>query len=70
MAIVTEPEGVPRLTRVARPTDSSGLMPPPQAGDHVLWIGEVEYLDQRDTEPLLFYTGRFGTMGGLRDRSP
>jgi len=36
----------------------------------VLWIGEVEYLDQRDTEPLLFYTGRFGTMGGLRDRSP
>jgi flavin reductase (DIM6/NTAB) family NADH-FMN oxidoreductase RutF len=33
-----------------------------RAGDHVLWIGEVEYLDHRDDEPLLFYTGRFGTM--------
>lgn len=39
-----------------------------RAGDHVLWIGEVEYLDHRDDdEPLLFYTGRFGTMGELRD---
>ena len=37
-----------------------------RAGDHALWIGEVEHLDQRDGEPLLFYTGRFGTM----DRSP
>ena len=33
-----------------------------RAGDHVLWIGEVEYLDHRDDEPLLFYTGRFGTV--------
>jgi flavin reductase (DIM6/NTAB) family NADH-FMN oxidoreductase RutF len=41
-----------------------------RAGDHVLWIGEVEYLDHRDAEPLLFYTGRFGTMDGLRDHSP
>ena len=31
------------------------------AGDHVLWIGEVEHLDHREGEPLLFYTGRFGT---------
>ena len=38
-----------------------------RAGDHVLWIGEVEYIDHRDDEPLLFYTGRFGTMGELRD---
>ena len=40
-----------------------------RAGDHVLWIGEVEYLDHRDDEPLLFYTGRFGTMRDIQDRS-
>jgi flavin reductase (DIM6/NTAB) family NADH-FMN oxidoreductase RutF len=39
-----------------------------RAGDHVLWIGEVEYLQHRDDEPLLFYTGRFGTMRELQDR--
>jgi flavin reductase (DIM6/NTAB) family NADH-FMN oxidoreductase RutF len=33
-----------------------------RAGDHVLWIGEVEHLEHRDGEPLLFYTGRFGTV--------
>ena len=33
-----------------------------RAGDHVLWIGEVEHLYHRDGEPLLFYTGRFGTV--------
>jgi flavin reductase (DIM6/NTAB) family NADH-FMN oxidoreductase RutF len=32
------------------------------AGDHVLWIGEVEHLSHRNGEPLLFYTGRFGTL--------
>ena len=32
------------------------------AGDHVLWIGEVEHLSHREGEPLLFYTGRFGTL--------
>jgi flavin reductase (DIM6/NTAB) family NADH-FMN oxidoreductase RutF len=32
------------------------------AGDHVLWIGEVEHLHERDGEPLLFYTGKFGTV--------
>jgi flavin reductase (DIM6/NTAB) family NADH-FMN oxidoreductase RutF len=36
-----------------------------RAGDHVLWIGEVEYLRHRDDEPLLFYTGRFGTMAEI-----
>jgi flavin reductase (DIM6/NTAB) family NADH-FMN oxidoreductase RutF len=40
-----------------------------RAGDHVLWIGEVEYLDHRDDEPLLFYTGRFGTMREISDRA-
>ena len=40
-----------------------------RAGDHVLWIGEVEYLDHRDDEPLLFYTGRFGTMREITDRT-
>lgn len=39
-----------------------------RAGDHVLWIGEVEYLDHRDDEPLLFYTGRFGTVQEIHDR--
>ncbi|MFL5862139.1 MAG: flavin reductase family protein [Solirubrobacteraceae bacterium] len=38
------------------------------AGDHVLWIGEVEHLDHRDGEPLLFYTGRFGTLRETEDR--
>jgi len=40
-----------------------------RAGDHVLWIGEVEYLDHRDDEPLLFYTGRFGTMSEIQSRT-
>jgi flavin reductase (DIM6/NTAB) family NADH-FMN oxidoreductase RutF len=36
------------------------------AGDHVLWIGEVEHLRHEDGEPLLFYTGRFGTVRDLQ----
>jgi flavin reductase (DIM6/NTAB) family NADH-FMN oxidoreductase RutF len=39
------------------------------AGDHVLWIGEVEHLWHRDGEPLLFYTGRFGTLREVSDRA-
>ena len=39
------------------------------AGDHELWIGEVEHLHHRDGEPLLFYTGRFGTVQDLQERS-
>jgi flavin reductase (DIM6/NTAB) family NADH-FMN oxidoreductase RutF len=38
------------------------------AGDHVLWIGEVEHLWHREGEPLLFYTGRFGTLREVSDR--
>jgi flavin reductase (DIM6/NTAB) family NADH-FMN oxidoreductase RutF len=38
------------------------------AGDHVLWIGEVEHLYHREGEPLLFYTGRFGTLRETSDR--
>jgi flavin reductase (DIM6/NTAB) family NADH-FMN oxidoreductase RutF len=40
-----------------------------RAGDHVLWISEVEHLHHRDGEPLLFYTGRFGTLREVRDRA-
>ena len=29
------------------------------AGDHTLYIGQVEYLDYRDAAPLLFYTGNY-----------
>ncbi len=32
------------------------------AGDHELWIGEIEHLHERDGEPLLFYTGKFWTV--------
>jgi flavin reductase (DIM6/NTAB) family NADH-FMN oxidoreductase RutF len=39
------------------------------AGDHVLWIGEVEHLYPREGEPLLFYTGRFGTLRDVRERA-
>jgi flavin reductase (DIM6/NTAB) family NADH-FMN oxidoreductase RutF len=39
------------------------------AGDHVLWIGEVQHLSHRDGEPLLFYTGRFGTLRDVSDRA-
>jgi flavin reductase (DIM6/NTAB) family NADH-FMN oxidoreductase RutF len=38
------------------------------AGDHVLWIGEVEHLRHEEGEPLLFYTGRFGTVRDLEAR--
>ncbi len=38
------------------------------AGDHELWIGEVEHVHQRDGEPLLFYTGRFGTVRDLQQQ--
>lgn len=36
------------------------------AGDHVLWIGAVEHLRHEHGEPLLFYTGRFGTVRDLQ----
>jgi flavin reductase (DIM6/NTAB) family NADH-FMN oxidoreductase RutF len=39
------------------------------AGDHELWIGEVEHLYERDDEPLLFYTGRFGTLREVQERA-
>ncbi len=39
------------------------------AGDHMLWIGEVEHLAHADGEPLLFYTGRFGTLREVRQRA-
>lgn len=39
------------------------------AGDHVLWIGEVKHLGHREGEPLLFYTGRFGTLREVSARA-
>lgn len=32
------------------------------AGDHTLYIGEVEYLDHEDGMPLIFYTGRYANL--------
>jgi flavin reductase (DIM6/NTAB) family NADH-FMN oxidoreductase RutF len=29
------------------------------AGDHTLYIGEVEHLDFVDDDPLLFYAGKY-----------
>jgi flavin reductase (DIM6/NTAB) family NADH-FMN oxidoreductase RutF len=40
-----------------------------RAGDHVLWIGQVEHLHHREGEPLLFYTGRFGTLREVQERA-
>ncbi|MGV9541492.1 flavin reductase family protein [Nocardia beijingensis] len=38
------------------------------AGDHVLFIGEVEHLDYHDGAPLLFYTGSYRSLHvGLTD---
>ena len=31
-----------------------------QAGDHTLFIGEVEYMQERHGSPLLFYAGSYG----------
>lgn len=39
------------------------------AGDHVLWIGQVQHLEHRDGEPLLFYTGRFSTLREVQDQA-
>ncbi|GHE86646.1 flavin oxidoreductase [Amycolatopsis deserti] len=32
------------------------------AGDHTLFLGEVEHLEYRDGAPLLFYTGSYRTL--------
>lgn len=32
------------------------------AGDHMLYIGEVEYVAWQDTSPLLFYSGQYRQM--------
>lgn len=31
-----------------------------EAGDHRLWVGQVDYMSVGDGDPLLFYGGRFG----------
>jgi flavin reductase (DIM6/NTAB) family NADH-FMN oxidoreductase RutF len=40
------------------------------AGDHVLWTGQVEHLHCEEGRPLLFYTGRFRTLGEIEKDSP
>jgi flavin reductase (DIM6/NTAB) family NADH-FMN oxidoreductase RutF len=35
-----------------------------QAGDHTLFIGEIEYLQGRHGSPLLFYSGSYGQIAG------
>jgi flavin reductase (DIM6/NTAB) family NADH-FMN oxidoreductase RutF len=32
------------------------------AGDHTLFIGQVEHLHHRDGRPLLFYRGQYGRL--------
>ncbi|KIX84726.1 flavin reductase family protein [Thermus filiformis] len=34
------------------------------AGDHTLFLGEVEHLDYREGRPLLYYAGRYHRIGG------
>lgn len=36
-----------------------------EAGDHTLFIGEVEYLAHREGKPLLYYAGRYAQLGDL-----
>src|SRR5579864_433051 len=33
------------------------------AGDHMLYIGEVEHFEHRDDRPLLFHAGKYGRLG-------
>lgn len=40
-----------------------------RAGDHMLWIGQVEHMRHRDEPPLLFYSGRFGTLSEVEARA-
>jgi flavin reductase (DIM6/NTAB) family NADH-FMN oxidoreductase RutF len=40
-----------------------------RAGDHMLWIGQVEHMLHRDGAPLLFYSGRFGTLSEVQARN-
>lgn len=35
------------------------IVDPHPAGDHTLFIGEVEYFEARDQRPLLFYAGKY-----------
>lgn len=36
-----------------------------EAGDHTLFIGEVEHLAHREGKPLLYYAGRYAQLGDL-----
>lgn len=38
------------------------------AGDHTLYLGQVEYIDWRDDKPLLFYAGKYQQLSVGRPR--
>jgi flavin reductase (DIM6/NTAB) family NADH-FMN oxidoreductase RutF len=39
-----------------------------QAGDHVLFLGEVEHLWARPVRPLIFYQGRYHALQDMEDK--
>jgi flavin reductase (DIM6/NTAB) family NADH-FMN oxidoreductase RutF len=40
----------------------AGVVDVHPAGDHTLYIGQIEHLDWRDDKPLLFYAGKYGRL--------
>ncbi|MBI3243633.1 MAG: flavin reductase family protein [Chloroflexi bacterium] len=40
------------------------------AGDHTLYIGQVEFLEWREARPLLFYSGQYRQLDGERLKPP
>ena len=39
------------------------------AGDHTLYIGQVEYFEARDEKPLLFYAGKYHQLPGREPKT-
>ena len=47
------------------PTLSCKVVDAHPAGDHTLYIGQVEYLEHDAGEPVLFYSGKYRQMTPL-----